>query len=153
MDKASVTYWRFFNDIQLNHRHIFIADDHPPEMLDQHGMIAVLVNWIDGVPYYKGYPGKQCDVDGILFPTATPTATPTAAEVYAWQKQEGGRHYADMKIQPFEFSMANNLDPMQHTIIKYVCRFRTKSGIADLKKARHTLDLLIAWEEQNAIQK
>ena len=64
----------------------------------------------------------------------------------AWASQVGGRHYADMVIQPFQFSMDNGLDPMQHTIIKYVARFRSKNGIQDLEKAKHTIDLLIAWE-------
>jgi hypothetical protein len=62
----------------------------------------------------------------------------------ARDKQVGGSHYTDMKIQPFEFSMANGLDPMRHTIIKYVCR--KKGGKEDLLKARHTLDLLLEWE-------
>lgn len=65
----------------------------------------------------------------------------------AWDTQEGGSHYTGMAIQPFEYSMANNLDPLQHTVIKYVTRFRDKNGLEDLRKARHTLDLLIEWEE------
>ena len=28
--------------------------------------------------------------------------------------QVGGNHYAQMKIQPMEFSMVNGLNPMQH---------------------------------------
>lgn len=63
-----------------------------------------------------------------------------------WSTQVGGSHYTDCAIQPFEYSMANKLDPMQHTIIKYVTRFRSKNGIQDLEKARHTIDLLIAHE-------
>lgn len=62
-------------------------------------------------------------------------------------RQEGGRHYTAMKIQPFEYSMANQLDPMQHSVIKYVSRFREKNGVEDLRKAIHTLELLIEWEE------
>lgn len=49
--------------------------------------------------------------------------------------------------------MANKLDPMQHTIIKYVTRFRSKHGIVDLEKAKHTLELLIEWEQNHATQK
>lgn len=67
----------------------------------------------------------------------------------AFANQVGGKHYTDCAIQPFEYSMANKLDPMQHTIVKYVTRFRTKNGIEDLKKARHTIDLLIEWEEKH----
>lgn len=63
--------------------------------------------------------------------------------------QIGGNHYKKMKIQPMEYSMANNLDAMQHTIIKYVSRFRDKNGIEDLEKAKHTIDMLIDWEKNN----
>ncbi len=66
----------------------------------------------------------------------------------AFDKQVGGGHYTKMKIQPFQYSMANGLDPMQHTVVKYVTRFRDKNGIEDLKKAIHTLELLIEHEEQ-----
>lgn len=65
---------------------------------------------------------------------------PTATQI-------GGNHYASMKIQPMEFSMANGFDACQHTIIKYVSRFRSKGGIQDLEKARHTLDMLIQFEK------
>lgn len=67
----------------------------------------------------------------------------------AMDVQVGGNHYKKMKIQPMEYSMANNLDAMQHTIIKYVSRFRDKNGIEDLKKAKHTIDMLIEWEQNN----
>lgn len=68
----------------------------------------------------------------------------------ALDKQEGGDHYRKMAIQPLEFSMANKLDACQHTIIKYVCRFRNKEngGLEDLRKARHTLDILIELEQK-----
>lgn len=54
-------------------------------------------------------------------------------------------HYSRMAIQPMEYSMANGLDPMQHTIIKYVSRFRDKNGKRDLLAARHTIDMLIEY--------
>ena len=50
--------------------------------------------------------------------------------------QVGGDHYKDMAIQPMVYSMANKMDACQHTIIKYVSRFRDKGGIADLEKAK-----------------
>lgn len=62
--------------------------------------------------------------------------------------QVSGTHYTKLKIQPMEYSMANSLDACQHTIIKYVTRFRDKNGLEDLKKARHTLDMLIEFEER-----
>ena len=64
--------------------------------------------------------------------------------------QIGGDHYKSMAIQPMEYSMANKLDACQHTIIKYVTRFRDKGGIQDLEKAKHCIDLLIHFERQAA---
>jgi len=61
--------------------------------------------------------------------------------------QIGGSHYKKLKIQPMEYSMANGLDPCQHTVIKYITRFRDKGGIADLEKAKHTIDMLIEFEQ------
>lgn len=65
----------------------------------------------------------------------------------AMETQIGGDHYKNMAIQPMEFSMYNGLDACQHTIVKYVCRFRSKGGIADLEKAKHTIDMLIEMEK------
>lgn len=65
-----------------------------------------------------------------------------------WNTQVGGDHYRKLPIQPFRYSMENGLDPMQHTIVKYVTRFRDKGGIADLEKAKQTIDLLIEWEKE-----
>lgn len=66
----------------------------------------------------------------------------------ALETQVGGSHYKDMAIQPMEYSMANGLDACQHTVIKYVTRFRKKGGIQDLEKARHVLDMLIEFERK-----
>ena len=65
--------------------------------------------------------------------------------------QVGGDHYKTMKIQPMEFSMLNELDACQHTIIKYVTRFRMKNGVQDLEKAKHVIDLLIEFESKKAV--
>ncbi len=64
----------------------------------------------------------------------------------ARQAQVDGDHYRKLPIQPFDYSMANGLDPLQHTIVKYVTRFRDKNGVVDLEKAKHCIDLLIAHE-------
>ena len=60
----------------------------------------------------------------------------------ALETQIGGDHYSSMKIQPMEFSMANNLNACQHTAIKYICRYKDKNGLEDIVKAIHTLVLL-----------
>lgn len=64
----------------------------------------------------------------------------------ALDTQVGGDHYKSMPIQPMEYSMANNLDACQHTVIKYVTRFREKGGVQDLQKAKHVIDMLIEFE-------
>lgn len=64
------------------------------------------------------------------------------------ETQIGGNHYKDMKIQPLEFIMANNLPYCEANIIKYVCRYKSKNGIVDLNKARHYLDILIEHEQR-----
>jgi hypothetical protein len=64
----------------------------------------------------------------------------------ALENQIGGDHYKKMKIQPFEFSMANNLNPIQHTIIKYVVRHKEKNKLQDLEKAIHCVKLLAEFE-------
>ena len=64
----------------------------------------------------------------------------------ALDTQVGGDHYKKLAIQPMQYSMANGLDACQHTIIKYVTRFRDKNGIQDLEKAKHVIDMLIQFE-------
>lgn len=59
------------------------------------------------------------------------------------KEQVGGTHYKAMKIQPIEFITANNIGYMEGNVIKYVCRYKNKNGVEDLKKAMHYLQLLI----------
>jgi hypothetical protein len=66
----------------------------------------------------------------------------------AYNTQVAGRHYQKLKIQPMQYSMANELDALQHTIIKYVTRFRDKNGVEDLLKAKHCIDMLIEHERE-----
>ena len=67
-------------------------------------------------------------------------------QVSATNTQVGGNHYTKLAIQPMRYSMENGLDPLQHTVIKYVTRFRDKNGIEDLEKAKHCIDMLIEFE-------
>ena len=61
----------------------------------------------------------------------------------SYKKQVGGNHYKKYKIQPVEFIIKNNIGFCEGNVIKYVLRFKDKNGIADLKKAKHYLELLI----------
>ena len=60
--------------------------------------------------------------------------------------QVGGSHYTDMKIQPIEYILANNIQFPEGNVIKYVSRWRAKGGVKDLEKAVHHLTLLIEHE-------
>ena len=44
----------------------------------------------------------------------------------ATDRQVGGKHYKNFKIQPIEFITANNLNFIQGCVIKYICRFDKK---------------------------
>lgn len=59
-------------------------------------------------------------------------------------KQEGGNHYKQFKIQPIEFITANGLDYLQGNVIKYICRHKFKNGREDVKKAMHYLEFVLA---------
>ena len=60
--------------------------------------------------------------------------------------QIGGDHYSKMKIQPIDFITQNQLTFIQGNIIKYVCRYKDKNGLQDLKKAQHYLNMLLEIE-------
>ena len=64
----------------------------------------------------------------------------------ALNKQVGGGHYKDLKIQPIEFIHANNLSYIEGCVIKYITRWRNKNGVEDLEKIKHYIDLLIDLE-------
>lgn len=64
--------------------------------------------------------------------------------------QEGGGHYKALAVQPAEYVHANNIPYLEGSVIYYVTRWRSKNGIDDLRKARHTLDLLIELETRKA---
>lgn len=67
----------------------------------------------------------------------------------ALDKQEGGNHYKDLAIQPVEFIHQNGIGFIEGNAIKYLCRWRKKGGLEDLRKARHYIDLLIDMESQH----
>jgi len=63
----------------------------------------------------------------------------------AWQKQEGGSHYKNLKIQPMQYALENKLDYAQANVVKYVTRHADKNGKEDLLKAIHNLELMIEF--------
>ncbi len=65
-------------------------------------------------------------------------------------EQVGGSHYKSMKIQPVEFILANDLGFCEGNVVKYICRYKQKGGVQDLKKVIHYAELLIqSLEDDN----
>ena len=62
--------------------------------------------------------------------------------------QVAGTHYKGLAIQPVQYIHANGLPFIEGSVVKYVTRWRSKGGIADLEKARHFIDLLIELEQK-----
>lgn len=63
-------------------------------------------------------------------------------------KQVSGDHYKNMAIQPIEFIHANGIPFAEGCAIKYLTRWRSKGGVADLEKAKHFIELLIELESR-----
>lgn len=59
----------------------------------------------------------------------------------------GPKHYTRFTIEPIDFIASNKLDYFQGNVIKYICRYDAKDGIADLRKAQHYLELYIKYLE------
>lgn len=59
-------------------------------------------------------------------------------------------HYTQYKIEPITFVAVNNIPFIEGNVIKYICRWRKKDGLQDLKKAKRYIDLLIEHEERAA---
>lgn len=55
-------------------------------------------------------------------------------------------HY-NQGIEVWDFILSHNLNFLEGNIIKYVCRYKHKNGLEDLKKAKQYLDKLIETEE------
>lgn len=87
-------------------------------------------------PYYHQDPIPVWTEQEVNRPDQTKPVDPA-------DKQVGGNHYKDMKIQPMEYIEANNLNWAEGNVIKYVTRHSYKNGKEDLEKAIHMLELII----------
>jgi hypothetical protein len=59
------------------------------------------------------------------------------------KQQVGGNHYKEMKIQPIEYIMANELGWCEGNAVKYVTRYKQKGQAQDIEKAIHYLQILL----------
>jgi hypothetical protein len=90
----------------------------------------------------RGYPGSTCN-DRRRAAAVLDTG---GTEMTALEKQVGGEHYKQYRIQPAVFCQENRIPWCEANIIKYVCRHRTKGGAADIDKAIHYLELIKQME-------
>ena len=60
-----------------------------------------------------------------------------------YDKQIGGSHYQNFKIQPSKFVIENELLYPEGCVIKYILRHQDKGGKEDLKKAIHFIEMII----------
>jgi len=97
--------------------------------------------------------------DGSIWPVPDPKTEDTF-DPYDWEDdfgdynevldkvaseiQVGGNHYTKLAIQPMTYSMANKLNALQHTALKYITRYQDKgTPLQDLAKARHCIDMMV----------
>ena len=59
------------------------------------------------------------------------------------EKQVGGKHYKNMKIQPAEFINENKLLFAEGNAIKYICRHNLNGKEEDVRKAIHYLEMIL----------
>ena len=52
-------------------------------------------------------------------------------------------HYANNKIEPIDYIIANGLTYCEGNVVKYISRWRRKGGMEDLKKAKQYIDFII----------
>lgn len=62
------------------------------------------------------------------------------------QKQIGGTHYEEMKIQPIDYIIANNLPFCESNVVKYISRHASKNGAEDIRKAIHYCKMILKYE-------
>lgn len=61
--------------------------------------------------------------------------------------QVGGNHYKMMKQQPIEFIVKSGMSFIQGNMLKYICRYKNKNGLEDLKKVVQYADFAIAFND------
>jgi hypothetical protein len=60
----------------------------------------------------------------------------------ALQNQIGGKHYCTLAMQPVELAAMLNLNGFELNIVKYLSRYKSKNGLADIEKTEHYFDLM-----------
>jgi|TARA_R110000787_G_scaffold155550_1_gene269273 hypothetical protein len=69
----------------------------------------------------------------------------------AIDKQVGGDHYKNCKIQPVEYIESNGLGFLMGNVVKYVTRYAVKKNVQDLEKAQHYIELQLQLIEEGKL--
>lgn len=76
------------------------------------------------------------------------------APVDPWQSQHGGKHYAELTIQPLQYTLgAMGYEAFKGACHNHVARYTTRKKddeVEQLKKAKHILELWIYEAEKQA---
>lgn len=77
-------------------------------------------------------------------------------QVKANDIQIGGTHYKDLRhaggLEPWDVVNTWGLGFFDGNAVKYLARWRTRGGIADLEKARHYITKLIEIENERKLK-
>ena len=55
-------------------------------------------------------------------------------------------HYNKLRIEPWDFIQQNKLDFFEGNVVKYICRWKNKGGVDDLRKAITYIEKIIEGE-------
>lgn len=89
-----------------------------------------------------------------LTPSMTEKNDNPRSTTCANNRQVGGDHYKKMKVQPWEiydsiFNKDEQVGFYLGNVLKYLFRYKNKSGLQDLEKAKHYLEKLIETVRSN----
>ena len=57
-------------------------------------------------------------------------------------------HYSNLPIEPWDFIQQNKLDFFEGNVVKYICRWKNKGGVYDLKKAITYIEKIISGDSK-----
>lgn len=129
---------------KVRHSTAWMADGHPDKLTN--GMVYTVVRPADGGIMVVADDGVERLYRSEWFIPADAPAAPAEAH----DPVQRPSHYSRFPVEPITFIMLNDLPFAEGNVIKYVCRWRYKNGVEDLKKARRQLDMLIEAEERKA---
>ena len=55
-------------------------------------------------------------------------------------------HYSNLPMEPWDFIQQNKLDFFEGNVVKYICRWKNKGGVDDLRKAITYIEKIIEGE-------